>query len=263
MIDSGVLNWTLTQVLLLLVILIRVGPLIFLMPVTGSRGVPGQVKILISLMTALVLVPVIRIDPGILPESAIDFIIFVGREFCIGMTLALFVRFVFAAVETAGQMVGIQMGMGMAGTMDPQFGVQISLVGFFWNLVAILIFLSLDGHHLFFRTLADSFDWIQPGGMEITQATYLGILKGAANMFVLAVKIMAPAGAALFFSHVAMGIIAKTVPQIPILIVGLPVNIAIGLIFVGLSLSYLAPLMISNFDMLGRLLPRLAAGLGG
>lgn len=263
MIDSGFLNWTLAQVLLLLIILIRVGPLIFLMPVTGSRGVPTQVKVLLSLMIALILVPVVKIEPSSLPQSALGFGIFVLMEFLFGGILALFARFVFAAVETAGQMIGVQMGMGMAGTMDPQFGVQVSLVGFFWNLVAVLLFLSIDGHHLFFKTLADSFTWIKPGGMQITRATYQGILQGASNMFVLAVKIMAPAGAALFFSHVAMGIIAKTVPQIPILIVGLPMNLAIGLIFVGLSLSYLSPLMISNFEMLGRLLPRLAAGLGG
>ncbi|MFA6284753.1 MAG: flagellar biosynthetic protein FliR, partial [Desulfurivibrionaceae bacterium] len=70
-------------------------------------------------------------------------------------------------------------------------------------------------------------------------------------------------GAALFFTHVAMGIIAKTVPQIPIMIVGLPLTIAVGLIFAGLSLTYLLPLMVTNFEMLARLLPRLAMGMGG
>jgi flagellar biosynthetic protein FliR len=74
---------------------------------------------------------------------------------------------------------------------------------------------------------------------------------------------MAPASAAIFFTHVAMGIIAKTVPQIPILIVGLPLNIGVGLIFVGLSLTFFLPIMIKNFNMLGRLLTNLAVGMGG
>jgi flagellar biosynthetic protein FliR len=132
-----------------------------------------------------------------------------------------------------------------------------------WNLATILIFLSMNGHHIFFSTLVESFEWLKPGAASITQATFEGIMQGASHMFVLAVKIMAPAGAALFFSHVAMGIVAKTVPQIPILIVGLPINIAVGLIFAGLSLRYLLPLMITNFEMLARLLPRLAMGMGG
>ncbi|MBU0674040.1 MAG: flagellar biosynthetic protein FliR [Proteobacteria bacterium] len=263
MIDAGILNWTLNQALHLLIILTRVGPLIFLMPVTGSQGVPVQIKIMISLTTALILVPVVSINPESIPQTSLGFVILAGQEIFLAATLSIFARFVFAAVETAGQMIGVQMGMGMAGTMDPQFGTQTSLVGFFWNLVAILLFLSIDGHHLFFRTLAESYQWIQPGGLHISQATYEGLMRGMAQMFVLAVKIMAPAGAALFFSHVAMGIIAKTVPQIPILIVGLPINLGVGLLFMGLSLGYLTPLLIENFNTLGRLLPRLAMGMGG
>ena len=82
-------------------------------------------------------------------------------------------------------------------------------------------------------------------------------------MFVLTVQIMAPVAVALFLSHVSMGIIAKTVPQVPILIVAMPMNIAIGLTFVLLSLSYLLPLLIKNFDQMGSSLTKLAIGMGG
>ncbi|MFZ5763233.1 MAG: flagellar biosynthetic protein FliR [Thermodesulfobacteriota bacterium] len=263
MVESALLNWSLSQLMRLLVIVTRVGPLLFLMPIFGSRGVPAQVKILVTLMTALVLLPVVPVTAEQFPATAIGFVILALREVVFAGTLALFVRFLFAAVETAGQMVGIQMGMGMAGTIDPQYGSQVSPIGMFWNVVAILIFLAVDGHHLFFRTLVESYQWVAPGKATVTQATFDGIMQGAGRMFVLAVKIMAPASAALFFSHVAMGIIAKTVPQIPILIVGMPMNIAVGLIFVGLSLSYFLPLMAANYEMLGRLLPQLARGMGG
>ncbi|MBU0484017.1 MAG: flagellar biosynthetic protein FliR [Proteobacteria bacterium] len=263
MVETALLNWTLSHFLNLIIILTRVGPLIFFMPVTGSRSVPVQIKVLLSLMTALVLVPVINIAPADIPTSGIGFFVLVGKEILLSAILSLFARMVFAALETAGQMISIQMGMGMAGTMDPQFGTQVSLVGYFWNIFAILLFLSINGHHIFFKTLVESFAWIKPGGLHLTTATYTGIMQGASHMFLLAIKIMAPAGAALFFSHVAMGILAKTVPQIPILIVGLPLNIAIGLIFAGLSLSYMMPLLIQNFDMLGRLLPKLVIGMGG
>ncbi len=263
MVETALLNWTLNQTLSVLIIMTRVGPMIFLMPVLGSRNVPDRVKALITLMTALVLAPAIAVDPRVLPSSATGYAVFVLCEIAFGMILAVFARFIFAAVETAGQMVGIQMGMGMAGVMDPQFGVQVSIIGSFWGIIAILIFLGVNGHHLFFKAMVESFTWVEPGKFKITQATYDGMLYGGAHMFVLAVKIMAPAGAALFLSHVAMGIIAKTVPQIPILIVGMPMNIAIGLIFVGLSLGYFLPLLINNFEMLGRALPKLVMGMGG
>lgn len=260
--EAALLNWTLNQFLSLVIIMTRVGPLLFFLPVFGSRSVPDPIKILFTVMVSLTLVPVVRVSPTDLPTSAFGYAVFAASEVVFAGTLALFARFIFAAVETAGQMVGVQMGLGVAATMDPEFGGQVSLVGQFWGVTTILIFLSIDGHHLFFRALTESFNWVRPGHLHITQATYEGMMQGAAYMFVLSVKIMAPACAALFFSHVAMGIIAKTVPQIPILIVGLPLNIAIGLVFMGLSLTFFVPLLITHFDNLSRLLVKLAIGMG-
>ncbi len=262
MVDTAILNWTLNQVLSLAIIMIRIGPLVFLMPVFSYSTVPTQVKALFSLMIALILLPVVPISAENLPQTTTGFTIFVGCEFAFGAILAFFARLIFAATDIAGQMVSISMGMGMAGVMDPQFGTQVSLVGYLWNILALLIFLSLNGHHIVFNILVDSYNWLQPGTININQATYAGVLSGVSHMFVLAIQIMAPAAAALFFSHVAMGIVAKTVPQIPIMIVALPMNIAIGLIFIGLSLSYLLPLLAKNFDMLGQSLKQLARGMG-
>lgn len=263
MTDTALLHWTLNNVLSLLIIMTRVGPLVFLMPILGSTSVPAQVRVLFTLVLALILVPVIQISPELFPKSAFDYAVFVGTEIAFGAILAFLVRMVFSATDIAGQMVSISMGMGMAGAMDPQFGTQVSLVGNLWNILAILIFLAIDGHHLFFRTLVESFTWVQPGSLHITEATFKGIVNGTQHMFVLAIQIMAPAAAALFLSHVAMGIIAKTVPQMPVMIVAMPMNIAIGFIFIGLSMSYFMPLMIKNFDKMGFSLFELAKGMGG
>ena len=263
MTNTALLNWTLSQLLTLVIILVRVGPLLFFMPVFGSRSVPNQVKILMALFTALVLTPNVAIRPDALPATTLGFFLFGVKEIIFAAILAFFARLIFAAIQMAGQIIGIQMGMGMAGVMDPQFGAQVSLVGQFFTMVGFLIFLAVDGHHIFFHTLVDSYKWVAPGALHLRQATMTGLMMGMGHMFVLAVKIMAPAGAAVFFSHVAMGIIAKTVPQIPILIVGMPMNIMIGLIFIGLSLSYFMPLMIGQFNNLGNQLPRLAQGMAG
>lgn len=262
MIETALLNWTLNQALSLAVILIRVGPLVWLMPVFNYSTVPNQVKGLFSLTLALILLPVIPISADTLPQTGVGLVIFVACEVAFGAILAFYARLIFAATDLAGQMISISMGMGMAGVMDPQFGTQVSLVGYLWNILAILIFLSLNGHHIFFNILVDSYNWLHPGTINISEATYRGIIKGATHMFVLAIQIMAPAAAALFFSHVAMGIVAKTVPQIPIMIVAMPINIALGLLFISLSLSYFLPLLIKNFDLLGKSLRQLAIGMG-
>lgn len=263
MVDTAFLNWTLANILALVVIMVRVGPLIFLMPVIGSQSIPPQAKILFTLMTSLVLLPVVPVTAADLPTSVVGFTVFMGKEILFIAILALFAQLVFAAIESAGQMVAMQMGFSMAGVMDPQHGTQVSIIGFFWHMIAALLFLSINGHHLFFRTLVETFTWVHPGGLSLSQASYEGIIHGGGHMFILAVKIIAPVGAVLFFSDVAMGILAKVSPQIPVMLVAMPMKIAIGFIFIGLSLNLFMPLMIQNFDMLGRLLPRLAMGLGG
>lgn len=262
MVDSALLNWTLDSLLVLVIVLIRVAPLLFFMPIIGTRSVPTQVKIIISFAVALVLAPTASLSAAQLPTSSIGFAVFAINEICFAAILAFFARLIFDAIQLAGQMVSIQMGMSMAGVMDPQFGNQVSLVGQLWTMVAFLIFLAIDGHHIFFTTLAESYKWVAPGTLHLSQATYDGVMDAVGRMFIMGVKIMAPASAAIFFSHIAMGIIAKTVPQIPILIVGMPMNIAVGLIFVGLSMTYFLPVMIGQFELLGRLLPRLAQGMG-
>lgn len=263
MVDAAILNWTLQQFLKVIIILVRVGPLIFFMPITGSGALPVQIKVLFALLTALVLAPVVHVSVSSLPSTPLGFAIFSLTEVAFAGILALFARLIFAAVQLAGQYVGISMGMGMAATIDPQFGTQTSLIGIFWNLVAILLFLAIDGHHIFITTMVDSFQWVHPGTLHLRKATFNGMMAGFVDMFVLAVKVMAPAGAVLIFSHVAMGILAKTVPQIPVMIVAMPLDIALGFIFIGLSLTFFVPLMLSNFNALGRLLPHLAKGLGG
>ncbi|MBU0682237.1 MAG: flagellar biosynthetic protein FliR [Proteobacteria bacterium] len=262
MTETALLNWTLNNLLVLVIVMIRVGPLLFFMPVLGTKAVPNSVKMLMTIAVALVAAPSVAVTANQLPTTALGFALFALNEICFAAILALFARLIFDAIQLAGQMIGIQMGMSMAGVMDPQFGNQVSLVGQVWTMTAFLIFLAVDGHHIFFTTLVESYQWVAPGTLHLTQATYNGIMEAMGRMFIMGVKIMAPASAAIFFSHIAMGIIAKTVPQIPILIVGMPMNILIGLLFAGLSMGYFMPLMVGQFELLGRLLPRLAQGMG-
>lgn len=263
MVETALLHWTIDHVLSLMLIMLRVGPMIFLMPVIGSSSVPTPVKGLFTLAVALVLLPVVRLPASLMPATATGVLTMALTEFAFAATLALFARFLFAATDLAGQMVSISMGMGMAGTMDPQFGTQVSLISYFWNILVVLIFLGINGHHVFFRVMVESFQWLRPGSVHLTDATFRGVVGGITHMFVLAIQIMAPAAVALFLANVAMGIIAKTVPQVPVMIVAMPLNIAIGFLFIALSLQYILPLMIKNFDQLARQLTLLGMGMGG
>jgi len=164
-----------------------------------------------------------------------------GEAF-IGLSLGLMVRMVLSAAELAGEMVGYQMGLGIVSVIDPQSGAQTSVVAQFTYLMALLVFLAADGHHVFFRAMAASFGLVPPGGLTLHAALSKLIVADAGRMFVLAVKIGAPAIAALLFTTLAFALMSRAMPQLNILIVGFPVSIAVGLIFFGLSLELSLPL---------------------
>ncbi|MBI4830376.1 MAG: flagellar biosynthetic protein FliR [Candidatus Lindowbacteria bacterium] len=173
-----------------------------------------------------------------------------ANELLVGLILGASLVFVFAAIQYAGQIVDFQMGFSIVNLIDPTQDVQIPIMGLFHFLVATLIFLAMDAHHWIIRALVDSFE-IAP----LTQAGFSGLVvkeiaRGFGDLFVVAMRIAAPAIAVLMLYNVSLGIIAKTVPQVNLLIVGFPVRIALGMVVVGLSMAFFHPYLSQVFDMM-------------
>jgi flagellar biosynthetic protein FliR len=143
------------------------------------------------------------------------------------------------------------MGFAIINVLDPQTGVQASIIAQFGYWVAILIFLILNGHHLLLKALKESFDIINVGSIGFSEGLFKTVVDASSHMFLLAIKIGAPAIAALLFVSAAFGICAKFTPQMNILIVAFPIKIVVGLIFFGLSLEILLRIIkgyLGNFD---------------
>jgi flagellar biosynthesis protein FliR len=173
-------------------------------------------------------------------------------EGLIGFILGLSIKIVFASIQLAGEFAGFQMGLSMAQIVDPSSGMDATLVAQLYYFLALLVFLSVNGHHWFFRALVQSFRLLPPGGVELHEGLYRYFLSLSGKMFVIGIKIAAPVTAILILTQVAMGIVAKMVPQINILITSFPVTIGLGMIFVGLSLELLVPYLRGLFDESGR-----------
>ena len=238
-------------------ILVRVSVVLFLFPIFGGNMLPSAVKALFSLVLSVVFFPVVRIDPGLFPAHPVQFLILAASELIIGMSLGLTVRLFFAGVQLAGQMVGFQMGFAIINVMDPQTGTQVSIIDQIGYWVALLVFLALNGHHTFISALAESFQLIEVGVISLKGGFLLHMVIMASDLFVTAVKIGAPAIAALLFTSAAFGISAKFAPQMNILIAAFPVKIVVGLIFFGVSLRIIAAMtqtFLNSFDVLLRTL---------
>ena len=188
-----ILNFSPDQFKTLILILMRISVVLYLFPIFGSNVFPPMTKAGLSLVMALVLFPVVRTDPALFPDSVLGFGIVMASELIVGMVLGMSLRFFLAAVELAGQMVGFQMGFAIINVLDPQSGSQVSIMAQLANLVIVLVFLLLNGHHAVIAALVESFNIIHIGKISFTGGLFEQIFSLSREMFVLGIKIGAPA----------------------------------------------------------------------
>lgn len=226
-------------------VLIRVSIMFFLLPLFGAKNIPTLWKIGLSMVIAIVLTPVVP-APASFPVTAPEIIVSIGAEVLMGLILSITIKLFFTASQMGGQFMSFQMGFSMAQAVDPQTGKQSPILAQFLYIFTILLFFSMDGHHMFIRVLASSFYSVPPNSITFNPAIGSELIKAGANMFILGIKIAAPIMVALFLSNLCLGIIARTVPQVNVLMVGFPINLCIGFILFGFVLANIYPLL---FDM--------------
>lgn len=241
---------SLPQVQAAILVFIRIGAILIAAPLFGSRNVPFQLKAGLSLVLAMVIFPVAGFQEVYLTGIPSLVTAMMG-EVLIGVIIGFTARLIFSAVQLAGQLIGFQMGFGIVNVIDPQTSTQFSIVAQFQNIMTLLIFLVLDAHYWFILAISSSFELIPPLGFCFTNSLMEAIVSLSCDMFVIAAKVAAPVIAVLLFTSVALGLIARTVPQMNIFIVGFPIKIAIGLLGVGFSLPLLSVMLRNLFQRMG------------
>jgi flagellar biosynthetic protein FliR len=233
-----------------LFVLLRVGALIMFFPILGSPQVPGRIKIGLILFVSIAVFPVVRATPMHDPKSLFELVVNLFSEITIGLAVAYSARLMFTAVQIAGTVVDFQMGFGVVNVIDPQTETQVSVTAQFQNILAILFFLALDAHHIIIGAIVESFFLINPFQINFSTFTPEIILLLFKATFVTAVKIAAPIMAILFFISVGLGLVARTVPQMNVFIVGFPLQIGVGLLMVGLSISFFSIVVQGQIEQL-------------
>lgn len=224
------------EIKIFLFILIRVGVILFLLPFFNSRVIPVLTKAALALILTVVLFPVSSSHIGSFPDTLWGMSGLVTGELIIGMILGLLVQMFFEGVRMMGQLAGIETGFAIANVLDPQSGAQSSIMSNMAYLIALLLFLILNGHHILLNAIRESFAIIQPGSVSLNKQVFNEIIKSSGDMFIIAVQIGAPVIAAILFVQVAFGLITRLIPQMNIMVVAFPVQIVTGLFFFGVSL---------------------------
>jgi flagellar biosynthetic protein FliR len=211
-------------------------------PVLGNRSVPIRLKIGLALAISVAIAPTLGPLPAIEPASPIGLAI-LAQQILIGVAIGFAVRVIFAAVEMAGQVMGLQMGLGFATFFDPQTSAQVPVVGQYLGLLAILVFLSINGHALVLSTLIESFRILPIGTLGLDSNGFAAYARWGTQIFLVGFTLALPLIATLLIANFGIGIISRAAPQMNIFAVGFPFILLIGFASIYLMTPYFLPLL--------------------
>ena len=218
---------------------LRMSVVLFMFPFFNARVIPIVSKVGLAFIMTLLLYPVLHQEMVEFPKTLWGMFQLILAELIVGMVLGLLLFLFFEGIKMMGQMVGFQTGFAITNIIDPQSRSQISIMANLAYFVAMTIFLLMNGHHILIHAMEESFEIIKVGSIGLNGKLLQKMIQASGDMFVLAVKLGAPAIAALLFTKVVFGLIAKLIPQMNIMIVAFPLQIVIGLLFFGVSLQVL------------------------
>lgn len=225
-----ILGFSLIQVATFLLVLVRVGGIFTSAPIFGNVNVAPMVRVSIALALSFVFLPMAHYNITHLDFMTYTFAII--KETLIGVVMGFLASLMFSAIQMAAAFIDLQIGFGFASVVDPMVKERNAVIGQFYNLAATLLFLAMNGHHLMIRGLAESFAVLPLGEIAFSPDAAGGIMQMFVVIFIAALKIGAPVVGAIFLTDVALGILARTVPQLNVLVLGYPVKMAVGFLAV-------------------------------
>lgn len=219
----------------------RILALVSSAPVLGNTSVPVRVKVGLSFVLTLVLAPILGSMPAVEPGSAIGLLI-LAQQVVIGVAIGFTMRIIFTAVEMAGNIAGMQMGLGFATFFDPQNAAQVPVVGQFLGLLATVLFLALNGHLYMIEVLAQSFQALPVVPPPFSAAGWRALAGWGGEIFLAGLLLSMPIMAALLITNLALGIMTRAAPQLNVFSVGFPITLAAGFVVLAIALPYFVPL---------------------
>ena len=218
--------------------LARVLGMITASPLFGNRSVSARAKILMGLALSMAIAPltpkVNALDPASLPGLLI-----LAQQFLTGIAIGLSIRIVFAAVELAGEAIGLTMGLGFATFFDPQSQGRSSAISQFLTLLTTLCFLTIDGHLIMVQILAESFVTLPISADPVAAFGFKQMANWGGKIFSAGLQLSLPVLCALLLVNIALGILTRAAPQLNLFGIGFPLTLAAGFLMVTLILPYL------------------------
>ncbi len=232
---------------LMALVMARVSGLVIFAPFFSSATIPAKTRIFLAAFITIIVLPFASIDI-VPPNSLGDLVTTITGELLIGLLVGLLINIIFTALQIAGNLIDQQIGLSAAQLFDPLSNDQSSILSqlYFW--LGMIIFLLIRGHIILLGALAKSFHTIPIGQFALNETILAGLTKTLQMSFVLALQIAAPLTVAVFLATLAMGFVARTMPQLNILSVGFSIRLLLGFILIIICLIPVIHLFTAAMD---------------
>ncbi len=236
------------QIFLILLVFMRVGTAMLLMPGIGDPYVPPRARLFLALMISLIVAPILGKTLPAMPESAADLLVLLAGEILIGAFFGTIARLFIAALTTAGMVMAYMSSMANALTTDPSASQQGSIAGSFLIVTAVLLIFTLDLHHAMLAAVIDSYQLFVPGQVPPVADFADMMSRIVARTFLLSFQIAAPFIAMGLIFFLGLGILGRLMPQMQVFFVAMPLQIAAGLAVLALVLPAVLHWFIGAFQ---------------
>lgn len=238
--------------------LARILGLIATAPILNNRAIPARIRMGFGAAMTLALIP--ALPPSGLIVGSWPGLLALLQQMLIGIALGFSMRVVFTAIDLAGELIGLQMGLGFAMFYDPDNAAQSPVISEFLGLLAMLIFLSINGHLMLLAVIGNSFEW-WPVGADLFPANgWMAIARWGSTIFSAGVMLALPVIAALLVVNIALAILTRAAPTLNLFAIGFPVTLIAGFVMLLLSMPFFAPALQQLFDYGLRTVAQLAMG---
>lgn len=223
-------------VMIFMLVLARTGGLVVTAPIVGAVQVPEQVRALLAIMLALVLLPTQWAADVLLPETPLDLALVLTMELAVGLVLGLGVAIVFGGMQLTGQLIGQMSGMSIAEVFDPSVD-SMPLFSQVLQVFATAVYLVIGGHRLLVAGLLDTFRSMPPGRGVMPSSLVELFNTLVTQSFDLGVRAAAPACVALLLATVVLGLASRTLPQLNVISFGFGLNAMVTFGVLAISLG--------------------------
>lgn len=243
------------KILGFMLVLTRVGAFFAVSPVFSWEAIPKRIKTSIAIFIAVFISSITNCPYTSENTSIMQIVLLMTNEVIYGLALGYVAVMIFSVIKLGARIIERQMGLAMANILDPLSGESGQPVGLLMEMIFILLFLSVNGHHLFLMTISDSYRNFPIGSIPAIGQLTEGIIVAGSTLLLLGLKISAPILAAFLLLMVVLGVLSRIAPETNILFLSMPLRVGLGLLMVGVFLPFISNFIKEFSQWMGKLLP--------